>query len=97
MGSYITPKAKEYIKNHSYETDYQKNRYKKEVEISHKIISYEDFLQDPVFNINNQIDPNTSQGFYHNLLNCLEFDKDLKYKYLKSTNYKKALPDKLNF
>lgn len=96
VGTYITPKAKSYMETRKREIVKQKNKFKEDVEVTHNIMSFEDYLQSPIFDIVNKMDPNTSDGFYHNIYNTIEFDKDLKYKYLKATN-NKALPPELQF
>lgn len=96
IGTSVTDKAKEYIESKQSIYLDQQNKSGNKVEVKYHIMSYEEFLQDNVFDIVKLMDPNTSDGFYHNILNTIEYDKDLKYRYLKATN-NKSLPVKLQF
>lgn len=80
VGTSITKKAQQYVDANNYEVVYQKNKDKRKVAVTHTILSYEDFLQHEYFNIAEGMDPNTESGFYHNVFNCLEFDKSESYK-----------------
>ncbi len=98
VGTSVTPKAIKYVKkvNNLIQPLKQKNNSNNTVKVKHYVMSYEEFLNHKSFNIIKLIDPNTSNGFYHNILNTIEFDKGLKYKYLKETG-NKILPSSLDF
>jgi hypothetical protein len=75
IGTSLTPEAIEYVEQHREETRKRSNS-KHKVKVSHTLITYEEFLQHPIFDIDKKMDPNTKNGFYHAMLNAIEFDKD---------------------
>jgi hypothetical protein len=89
VGTSITDGAERYVEANDEEVRKQ-YKSKNVVTISHNIMNYETFLQDETFDIVKKSDPNTIKGFYHNLLNSIEFDSDFQYK---SKKYLLANPE----
>ena len=73
VGTSLTPEAEEYVLNHHRELR-RRGKTNHVVTVTHNLITYEEFLQDPVFSIDAKMDPNTKNGFYHAMLNAIEFD-----------------------
>jgi hypothetical protein len=74
----------------------QQKKSKHMVKVSHRAMTYQDFLTDPVFNIHGLMDPNTKAGFYHSFCNSITPDTDLQsyYRYRMPNN---SLPKQLMF
>ena len=93
VGTSFTPKAKAYVENNEFEVRKRPNS-NHVINVTHNALTYEEFLEDEVFDIHKKMDPNTSNGFYHSILNSIEFDKDYQYRAIKAQqqNPKLALP-----
>lgn len=96
IGTSFTKVAEEYALN-NYREKVKSKVSNNIVNVNHYLMDYETFLQDPSFSIMKKMDPNTTNGFLHNLINSMTFDNDFQYKVLKElkTNPRLALPASL--